>query len=194
MNLKMILAAFVVSAVVPVYAQVAPEATGNGLPLTVGFGYSNYDTDWSGRLSGPMFWADWDLHQLPSYLHGLGMEVEGRDLNYQRTGGIPNLRLDSAGGGPVYTLRQFRRVRPYGKFLVEFGSIDFTIRGYPNYTHDTRTLYAPGGGVNVRAFQNVFVRAEYEYQFWPDLGRGHVLNPRGFTFGVAYDFRGRFDR
>ena len=194
MNLKMLLTTLVVSAAIPVCAQVVPEATGAGLPLTVGVGFSNYNSDWSGYLSGPMFWADWNIYQLPSYLQGLGVEIEGRDLNYARTGSVPNLRQDTAGGGPIYRLGHYRRFRPYGKFLVDLGSIDFTIAGYPNYTHDTRTVLVPGGGVNYRVFQNVWARADYEYQFWPDLGHGNSLNPRGWTFGVGYDFRGRADR
>jgi opacity protein-like surface antigen len=191
MILKMLLATLVVTAAIPVYCQVVPEATGAGLPLTFGVGYSNYYTDWSGRLSGPMFWADWNFYQLPSYLQGIGIEVEARDLNYDRTGSFPTLRMDTAGGGPIYTLRRYRRFQPYAKFLVSFGSFDFTIPGYPNYTHDTRTLRAPGGGLNCRVFQKIWVRGDYEYQFWPLLGHGNTLNPQGWTLGVAYNFRGR---
>lgn len=194
MNLKMLLATLVIGAAFPLYAQVAPEATRAGLPLTVGVGFSNFDTDWNGYLSGPMFWVDWNIYQLPASLQGFGIELEGRDLNYVRTGGVPNLRQDTAGGGPIYTVRRYRRFQPYGKFLVSLGSIDFTIQGFPNYTHDTRTVLAPGGGFNYRVLQNVWVRGDYEYQFWPDLGHGHTLNPRGVTVGVAYDFRGRADR
>jgi len=196
MSLKILLAALVVSAAIPACAQVTPEATAGGMPLTVGAGFSNYYTDWNGYLSGPTLWADWNLYQLPSHLRGLGIEVEGRDLNYVRTGGVPNLRMDTIGGGPIYNIRPLfhRKVQPYAKYLAEFGSIDFTVQGFPNYHHDTRTAQAPGGGVTVRAFQNVLVRADYEYQFWPDLGHGNDLNPRGFTVGVAYDFRAHFDR
>jgi len=194
MNLKMLLGTLVVGASIPVCAQVVPEATSAGLPVTVGVGFSNYNTDWSGYLSGPMFWADWNFYQLPSYLRGLGVEVEGRDLNYVRTGGVQNMREDTAGGGPVYTVRHYRRIQPYGKFLLDFGSIDFTILSSPDYHHDTRTVLAPGGGLTYRVFQNVWVRGDYEYQFWPQLGHGNTLNPRGWTFGVAYDFKGRADR
>ncbi len=187
---KLLLAAVVVSTAIATMAQVAPEAKAPGIPLTVGVGYSNYATDWSGRLSGPSLWLDWNFYQGPSYLNGLGIEVEARDLNYDRTGGVPNLRMDTASGGAIYTWRHLHNFNPYAKFLLGYGSIDFTLTDVPNYKHDTRTLYAPAGGLDYRAFRNLSVRANYEYQFWPDFFNHHALNPRGFTFGVAYDMGG----
>ena len=187
MNIKILLTALVVSAAVPAYGQVQPAATESRLPLTLGLGFSSYDTDWSGYLSGPSFWADWRFRHVPDRLRGIGVEVEGRDLNYHRTGVVPNLRMDTAGGGPVYIWQHSGRFQPYAKFLVEFGSIDFMIQGVSNYTHDTRVVRSPGGGLNYRVFRGVWVRGDYEYQFWPDLGHGHTLTPEGFTIGVAYD-------
>lgn len=188
MNIKLFLSALIFSAAVSIYGQVAPAATEKGLPLKFGLGYSTYYTDWNGYLSGPTFWADWRFRRVPNRLQGIGVEIEGRDLNYQRTGIVSNLRMDAAGGGPIYTWQHFRRTQPYGKFLVEFGSIDFTIPGIPNYKHDTRVVRAPGAGLNYGVFQNLWVRADFEYQVWPQLGHGNSLTPYGFTFGVAYDF------
>lgn len=189
MYLKVLLAAAIVSASIPTYAQVAPEARAPGIPLTVGVGYSNYATNWTGRLSGPTLWIDWSFYKGPSLLHGFGIEVEARDLNYDRTGSVPNLRMDTAAGGVVYTLRHYRRFNPYAKFLMGFGSIDFRTN-LPYYSHDTRTLYAPGGGVDYRVYRNVSVRGSYEYQFWTDFINHHTLNPQGVTVGVAYDLGG----
>lgn len=191
---KMLLAVVVVSTAIPIVAQVAPEAKVRSIPLTVGVGYSNYYTDWSGRLSGPSLWINWSIDQGPSYLKGLGVEAEARDLNYQRNGAVPNLRMDTASGGVIYTWGHFRNFDPYVKYLIGYGSIDFTIAGSPSYKHDTRTVYAPGGGLDYRVFRGLLVRGNYEYQFWPDLIHGHALNPQGFTLGVAYDMgdhRGR---
>ena len=193
MFLKMLLAALVVGVAIPVVGQVAPEAKEAGLPLTVGVGYSNYATDWSGRLSGPMISVDWNFYDRPSFLHGFGIEAEARDLNYDRTGTTPNLRMDTASGGLLYTWRHYRRFNPYAKFLLGYGSIDFNI-GAPTYKHDSRTVYAPGGGVNYRVYRNIWLRGNYEYQFWTDFFNHHALNPQGVTIGVAYDlsgFRGR---
>src|ERR1035441_7194948 len=99
MRLKLVLAALCLTAALPIFSQVAPAATEGGLPLVVGAGFSDYNTDWSGRLAGATVWADWNFYHGPSFLHGFGIEVEGRDLNYVRTGADPNLRQDTAGGG-----------------------------------------------------------------------------------------------
>ena len=56
----------------------------------------------------------------------LGVEVEGRDLNFDRTGGDPKLRMDTFEGGLIYTTHFYRRFHPYAKFLFGDGSIDFT--------------------------------------------------------------------
>lgn len=189
MYLKMLLAATIVSTAIPTYAQVTPEARAPGIPLTVGVGYSNYATDWNGRLSGPTLWIDWNFYQGPSLLRGLGIEVEARDLNYDRTGGVPNLRMDTASGGVTYTWRHYHKLNPYAKFLMGFGSIDFQ-SNLPHYSHDTRTLYTPGGGLDYRIYRNVWVHGDYEYQFWTDFINHHTLNPQGVTIGVAYDLGG----
>lgn len=183
-----LLALFFVSASIPAFSQVAPEGAVGGLPLTVGVGYSNYHTDWSGRLGGPVCWVNWNFYNAPSLLHGLGIEVEGRDLNFERTGGDPKLRMDTIAAGAIYTWRHYHRVHPYTKFLLGYGSIDFTSFD-PNYTHDSRTVYAPGGGLEYRVFRNVWVRGDYEYQIWPDFFHHHAFNPNGFVIGASYDLR-----
>jgi opacity protein-like surface antigen len=183
---KMLLAVLLIIRAIPALSQTAPGATEGTWPLVVGVGYSNFHTDWSGRLSGPSFWADWTFNRLPGIWHGVGVELVGRDLNFDRTGGDPKLRMDTISGGPIYTWRRDRRIRPYGKFLFGYGSIDFT--AVPGYSHDTRTVYTPGGGVDYRFWKNLSVRGDYEYQFWTDFFSHHALNPQGLTVGVDYDF------
>ena len=187
---KILLAATVLNAAISTIAQVAPDARTVDMPLTMGVGYSNFYTDWTGRIAGPDLWIDWNFYQGPSYLRGFGIEAEARDLNYQRNGGVPNLRMDTAGGGVTYAWRHFHNFDPYVKYLIGYGSIDFTLPSAPNYKHDSRTVYAPAGGVDYRFHRNLLVSGNYEYQFWPDLFNNHALNPRGFTFGVAYDMGG----
>jgi len=75
------------------------------------------------------------------------------------------------------------------KFLVGDGSIDFTVA--PNYSHDTREMYVPGVGADTRFYRSLWLRVNYEYQFWPHFFNYHALNPSGVDVGVAYDF-GRF--
>ena len=188
MQLKSVFGILFLTASLPVFSQVGPSATEAGLPLVFGVGFSDYYTDWSGRLDGATLWADWNFNQGPSFLRGFGIEVEGRDLNYGRTGYVPTLRQDTAEGGAIYTWRHYRNFHLYGKGLLGFGSIDFQ-HLTPTYSHDTRTIYAPGGGVEYRAWRHVWVRGDYEYQFWTDFFNHHAMNPQGFTVGASYDFR-----
>jgi opacity protein-like surface antigen len=167
---------------------------------------------WGGTL-----WIDWHFYGLPRYLNGLGIEVEARDVSkfgprelskgygdWNCTDGEvqpncqPNpsgLREDTAEGGVIYTWRRYAKFHPYGKFLFGFGSMDFPagdafLRSGAPYTHDTRTIYGPGGGLEYRFNRKVDIRADYEYQFWPDfLGHPHALNPNGISVGATYSFK-----
>jgi opacity protein-like surface antigen len=188
MRLKFICAGLFFSVALPAFSQVAPSANQGGLPFKVGFAYSDYYTDWSGYESGPTAWVDWTLTHGPGILSGIGIEAEGRDLNYSRTGTQPKLREDTAQGGPIYRWGHYDRFEPYAKFLFGFGHIAFNDVLDPYYTHDSRTVLAPGGGAEYRIAGNVWVRGDYEYQFWTDFFNHHALNPEGFTVGASYDF------
>jgi hypothetical protein len=188
MRLKLVIAAVMLTATLPVFPQAAPAVKGGGgIPIVVGAGFSSFYTDWSAYERGPALWIDWSFYNGRSFLSGFGLEVEGRDLNYWRSGDVPNLREDTIGGGPIYHWRQFHRLHPYGKFLISYGSIDFTSDD-PFYRHDTRTVYAPGTGADYRVWRNVWVRGDYEWQFWRDFPHTHALSPDGFTIGASYDF------
>jgi opacity protein-like surface antigen len=81
-------------------------------------------------------------------------------------------------------------LRPYGKFLLGYGSIDFN-NGYPmiqNGDHDTRTFWCPGGGAEYRIMSDLWIRGDYEYELWSHFGRA-TLEPKGFTVGVSYDLK-----
>lgn len=184
MQLKLASIVIIFAAATAAFSQVHPAAKRNPLPFAAGVGYSYFAADWSGYEAGPVIWADWN----PVSFRGFGLEAEARDLNYGRTGDAPNLREDTIGGGPIYRIRHFRNVHFYGKFLVSFGSIDF-----PGTTkrHETRTVYAPGAGGEFRIWRNVWVRGDYEWQYWPQLGHGNYLNPKGASLGVTYDFGSR---
>ncbi len=188
MRLKSVVAILIFVTSLPLLSQVKESASQGGWPVTIGIGFSDYYSDWNGRLDGATLWADWNFNHGPSFLHGFGIEVEGRDLNFGRTGVVPNLRQDTVEGGPIYTWRHYRNFHPYTKFLLGFGSIDFE-HLTPTYSHDTRIVIAPGGGGEYRAWRNVWVRGDYEYQFWPDFFHHHAMNPQGFTVGASYDFR-----
>jgi len=173
-------------------AQTVSSAAGGGLPLSIGLGVSDYDVDWGhGRMVGGTVWIDYDLDRGPAYLRGLGVEVEARDINLNRSSTQPsNFRLETLGGGPIYfaELRRIPNLRPYGKFNIYYAGIDWN-NPDPRYTHETRAATAPGLGFEYRVYRSILFRADYEYQFWPDIVvPGRVLNPQGFTLGGMYDF------
>jgi opacity protein-like surface antigen len=125
------------------------------------------------------------------------MEVEARDLNYDRTASEePNLRQDTAGGGVIYSWRHFAKFRPYAKLFAEYGNTDYGSKTGPR-GHDSRNFLGGGGGVEYRIMPRLWVRADYDYQSWPDFFKSTVpagrLNPQGFTVGAIYHFsRPRF--
>lgn len=181
------------TAALPAFSQVAPAYHAQSLQLTVGVGPSSYNVDWGhGPMYGGTIWADWYPGKIQSFAHGLGIEAEARDISLHQNCSPPgfcpqtNMRQDTAGGGVVYNWRLFARFHPYVKFLVEDGSVDFY--PLPGYSHDTRTLLAPGGGFEYRFYGPLLVRADYEYQNWLGKLLGSTLNPEGITVGVAYDF------
>ena len=180
----------------PAFSQTVPAATeGRSLPISVGAGVSNIDVDWGkSRMYGGTLWIGYYPRFMPRLLDGLSVDVEARDVDYGRPAKtVPtNYRQDTATGGPMYTWRGLRDIQIYGKGLIGFGSIDFTLPGAPDYHHETRTVFAPGGGLLLRAYRHVWVRADYEYQFWPDLlphDGARTTDPQGFTLGAVYDFR-----
>jgi opacity protein-like surface antigen len=193
----MLAALFVVTAS-SLFSQVVPATRGGGLPLTVGAGFSLFDLDYGQdagterRMEGVTAWANYAVPYTPRALRGLALEVEGRDINFNRPAALVRMRQDTLLGGVSYTWRQYRNFHPYAKGLLGIGSIDFPPSG--TYSHDTRTVFAPGGGLEYRAFRSLWVRADYEYQFWPKLFGPHTLDPNGFTIGVAYDFRRGYQR
>ena len=96
---QLIFAALLVAAVLPLHSQVSPAATQGGIPLVVGAGFSDYSIDWGPgqRMEGISAWADWFPGRLPTALRGLGIEAEGRDIDFGRPAGNPQ---NAPGHGP----------------------------------------------------------------------------------------------
>jgi opacity protein-like surface antigen len=155
--------------------------------MAAGAGVSDYKMDYgAGHEWGGTLWFDASPGGLPSFLQGLGVEIEARDLSLHRGPNLPNdMRTDTLGGGLKYSLRHFHRVRPYVKFLASYGSLDL----YKNSYHFTWVDWAPGGGIDYRPFGHVWLRADYEYQDWNNIFQhGYDLDPQGFTVGAVYEF------
>jgi opacity protein-like surface antigen len=198
LSLMVLLAALFLTTGSSAYSQTVPAAREGGLPIVAGVGISDFDLDYGKdngserRMEGISVWADWNFYHAPSLLRGLGIEVEGRDINFGRPSSLEvypsKMRQSTALGGVIYTVRHYRNFHPYAKYLMGIGSIDFPAQG-PNYTHDTRTVSAPGGGVEYRVYRNIWLRGDYEYQIWPKLFGPNSLTPNGFTVGASYDFK-----
>jgi opacity protein-like surface antigen len=175
---------------VSAFSQTVPDyERKSGWPFTVGAGPVSYDPDIGhGRMYGFAGWFDIYPGKLPSIFHGhLGAEGEIRDISLGASSSQPNMRYDTAAMGLIYVWRRLRNVRPYAKIMIGDGSVDFP-RLSPTYAHDTRTFTAPGGGLEFRIKQDLWVRADYEYQTWQALAVYGTLKPQGFTVGASYDF------
>jgi hypothetical protein len=166
----------------------------------VGAGASAYHDDFygSGVMEGGAFWVNYYPRVGPDLLRGFGLALEGRDISMNPTSTQPsNLREDTASGGAVYSYSSSRlyRFRPYVEFMWGHASIDFHV-GVPHYNHDTRSYRSGAGGFEYRAWRNVWLRGEYEEQFWQRMFEnpanythsGIKMRPRGASLGVSYSF------
>jgi opacity protein-like surface antigen len=185
MRSKLVLAALITLSTLPVFAQVAPAVKVGGLPLGVGAGVSDYSLDYGQgrRMIGISAWADYNL------FHGLGIEAEGASIFADKPEALTRMRQNSIKGGAIYKARPFFRIHPYVKGLVGLAKLDFPSRN-PFYTSDTFTMYAVGGGAEYRVWKTLYARADYEYQFWPNVFGSRTLDPNGYTFGATYYLRG----
>jgi len=203
---RLILALLFAAAALPGLAQDAPAAIQTGPRLFVGAGASAYHDDYSGQptsnvsgkghMEGGTVWLDFYPDRGPAILHGLALEIEGRDISIGPGPTQPNnLREDTGGGGVIYSWRHFPKIVPYGKFMWEHASIDFH-SAVLHYNHDTRSLHEGGGGADFYLSHNVWLRAGFEEQVWQRLFETHAnptttgigMKPRGVTIGVSYSF------
>ncbi len=158
-------------------------------PFAVGAGASLFSPDFnSGTMLGVAFWVDYRPQFIARHVEGLSVAMELRDLNYKRSAAQTNLREDTYLGGFRYEWQRYDGVRPYGRALVGYGNIEFPPTG--TYHHDNRITTAFSGGADFRINGDVWLRADYEYQIWPNLF-GTGIHPQGVTVGVMYNFRSR---
>jgi opacity protein-like surface antigen len=183
---------------VSAFSQVVPSyERKSGWPFTVGAGPVNYDVDMGhGRMYGFAGWFDIYPGKLPSILHGhLGAEGELRHISLGASSSQqrnlyapqPPVRYDTAAMGLIYIWHRLHNIRPYAKIMIGDGSVDFLPLS-KSYAHDTRTFTAPGGGIEFRIKQDLWVRANYDYERWQSLAVYGNLKPQGFTLGASYDF------
>jgi opacity protein-like surface antigen len=193
MSFKAIMVALTITASIPAVSQVVPSASQGGLPLRVGGGFSDFGISVGpDRMLGGALWVDCTPTGLPLFLNGFGVEAEARYVTVGQTAPLSTgfFREGTIGAGPTYTVRRFRKFRPYLKFLINFAGeeMNYPYRG-ATYRRETEAAYALGGGVDYRIASHLWARGDYEYQMWPDTlnNPGWILDPNGFTVGISWD-------
>src|SRR5215472_15315815 len=82
------------------FGQAPPSAFERSIPMKLGAGYSNFDSDWNGRIGGPSLWMDWNLSHLPGRLNRLAIEAQARHLHEDQSSF--HLSYNTISGGPIY--------------------------------------------------------------------------------------------
>ena len=178
---KILVLGFLLSSSVCALAQVVPEAYKSTGRLTAGEYYSYFDTNYAGnRMTGLGAYIDWTA---PILWH-LGAEAEGRWLIF---GAFHDFSQYTYLIGPRYRLPVGRRFQPYAKLLVGAGEVNFPYQlGHGGYF-----AIAPGGGIDFNVKPRWRLRADYEYQIWPNAVGipgipSSALKPNGDSAGISY--------
>lgn len=176
----------------PLHARAQASASGqyDYSPFAVGAGASLFSPDFNkGLMMGVNFWVDYRPQFIARHVAGLSVAAELRDLNYHRSASQTKLREDTYQGGFRYEWQRYENVRPYGRVMAGYGSISFPPTS-SGYEHDSRAITAFSGGADFRIEGNAWMRADYEYQIWPNLFSTGI-HPQGVSVGVIYNFRPR---
>jgi opacity protein-like surface antigen len=192
MRMKLFFIGLSLAIAIPAFPQAKPAAELRNPQLLIGAGFTDFANGMNlNRTASSAEWIDWKPSLGPTLLKSLGIEAEYRGYNYQQFAG-QQLSQSTFGGGPIYTVQHWPNIRPYGKFLINYSQMNYeNIWVHPvAVTQSSWITWAPGGGVEYRAWNNLWVREDYEYQFWRiniEPKDNHFLNPNGFTIGIAYD-------
>ncbi|HVZ83710.1 MAG TPA: outer membrane beta-barrel protein [Terracidiphilus sp.] len=174
---------------IPARAQVEPAATRGNVHLGIGGGIDYWRGDW-GPVDrfGPSAWAT------AEFWHGIGIIAEGHSMDFGD--GVYGARYTYyvGEGGVTYNYHHWRNVTPFVKGEMGFGGLSFPHKPTATYTHDTRTTWAVGGGLEYKLWRRVWARADYTYDNFPNFyspitGYHRTLNPAGFTLGFTYHLR-----
>jgi opacity protein-like surface antigen len=170
-------------------AQVAPAAYEGGRPIGIGVGFSDYDLDYGPgrRMQGLVVRGGVGL------FHGLGIDGNARSIFMNTPPQLSRMQQSTFLGGVYYESPSIWRLRPFVRFGMGLGVIEFP-SGNPAYSRDSYTVLAPSGGLEYPITRKWYVRAEYEYQFWRQYHGPRDLTPQGATLGVTYYLRGMHTR
>ncbi|HWG20458.1 MAG TPA: outer membrane beta-barrel protein [Terracidiphilus sp.] len=156
----------------PVLGQAAEDANaGHGL-LWVGGAVSGATLGYGNRrMLGATAFADLDS------LRRFGFEGEARWLDFHQTA---NVHAETYLLGMRYHFNR-GRYQPYVKALAGDGHFNFSY----NFATGNYLVIAGGGGVDYRLNRRWNVRAEFEYQDWPQFTYG-AMSSLGATVGLRY--------
>lgn len=163
------------------YGQVTDSATAGTIPLSVGGSFSYFDASYASyRSAGFGAYIDYS----PFLSGDLGLEGEGRWLDVGASHSFSEYNYLI---GPRYRFYKSEKYQPYAKFLVGAGEINFPY----NLAHGGYFAMAPGGGVEIALKEHWKLRADYEFQFWPDaIGipgiQTGAMHPNGVSVGFTY--------
>lgn len=187
--LVLVVVALFAAATCSVSSQSNPAGKQGGWPLIVGGGFSIFNMDFpqtpsaASYMEGGTVWADWT--RIPFVPPKLGIEGEFRQISINPPSNLSNLRGKTFLVGPTCTWA-LPGLSVYVKGMGGYGSMDIPLAPY---THDSRTVWAAGAGVQYIVRNHIALRGDYEYQWWPNFLGQKTVDPNGFTLSLAYDFR-----
>jgi|SRR5580698_3221312 hypothetical protein len=160
------------------HAQAVPTASRMG-GVQIGGGGSVANPDYSpNKIGGFATYGTFD------FTRHLGLEGA---IHYTSLHAPDYTKENSYLIGPRYVFHH-KNLYPYAKVLVGFGRFCYTFVDASSATY-TYKIYAPGGGLDIRASKHINIRAiDVEYQQWPGFPT-HGLAPLVGTIGAAYAFR-----
>jgi Outer membrane protein beta-barrel domain len=178
---------FCVLAVYPAASQVGHSGEESGIPIAIGVGGSSFQPDLgAGRMAGITGWIDYNPVFISRFVRGLGIEGEIYNLSFSNSTALSGAHERAFSGGLNYGWRHYSNFRPYGKILYGYGTVDFPSTS--DLSNGSSGVTTAGGGLDYRVYSNIWMRADYEYQFWSNLG-STTLHPQGFTIGAVLDLR-----
>jgi opacity protein-like surface antigen len=153
-------------------AQSVEPADAGRTMLSVGVAASGFTLGYGDRkILGISAWVDTDT------IRRLGFEGEMRRLEYQQTA---NVHAETYLSGVRYHFN-FGRTQPYLKALGGIGHFTFPY----NYAKGSYFVVAGGVGLDYKLNRRWTVRADFEYQQWPQFTYG-TMNSLGATVGIRY--------
>ncbi|HEY1987205.1 MAG TPA: hypothetical protein VGG85_17450 [Terracidiphilus sp.] len=180
---RYLIAAVLLIASIPAAGQSDYDASRSPISLNAGGSYSYFDAAYGAyHLMGLTAYANIS----PLIWDRLSLEGEGRWLTLNASRGF---RQYTYLIGPRYQFASSKRrgLHPYIKVLFGEGVIDF-----PDHLAYGRYLVmAPAGGLDIAVNHRWRLRAEYEYQFWPDApgipgSPSSFMTPNGLSAGLIY--------